>query len=252
MRSYVEQARLRFTGSWLKHHLTRHIRLFRKFKYGFTLAEVLITLGVIGVISAITIPQLIANYQKQITVTQLKAAYQIFSEAIERAKLDFGDPILIPSDIVLSYAGYSDSTDKILELYINPYILGVEKYKGKNRSILTKSKERTYIIPNYDHAYCVPQKGFCYVIWNHTSNYRYLFVDINGSKGPNIAGRDVFAFDLSPAQKAPTFVITGLGLIGSDTYKKCNHNGNNDAWNGVTCARDIILNGWKVPDDYPW
>ncbi len=40
--------------------------------FGFTLAEVLITLGIIGVIAALTLPNLIANYQKKVWATQLK------------------------------------------------------------------------------------------------------------------------------------------------------------------------------------
>ena len=41
-------------------------------KAGFTLTEVLITLGIIGVVAAMTIPNLITNYQKRSTVIQLK------------------------------------------------------------------------------------------------------------------------------------------------------------------------------------
>ena len=39
-----------------------------KTKFGFTLAEVLITLGIIGVVAALTLPSLVTNYQKQVTV----------------------------------------------------------------------------------------------------------------------------------------------------------------------------------------
>ncbi len=42
------------------------------YRKGFTLAEVLITLGIIGVVAAITIPSLITNYQK--TVTSFKSS----------------------------------------------------------------------------------------------------------------------------------------------------------------------------------
>ncbi len=38
-------------------------------KNGFTLAEVLITLGIIGIVAAMTMPALIANYQKKVLVT---------------------------------------------------------------------------------------------------------------------------------------------------------------------------------------
>ena len=39
---------------------------------GFTLAEVLITLGIIGVVAALTIPNLIAGYEKQVTISKLQ------------------------------------------------------------------------------------------------------------------------------------------------------------------------------------
>lgn len=38
----------------------------RKTKNAFTMAEVLITLGIIGIIAALTIPQLIKNYEKRL------------------------------------------------------------------------------------------------------------------------------------------------------------------------------------------
>ena len=47
----------------------------------FTLAEVLITLGIIGVVAAMTMPVLIQNHQEKVTVTRLKKAYSILSQA---------------------------------------------------------------------------------------------------------------------------------------------------------------------------
>lgn len=224
----------------------------RKPSLGFTLAEVLITLGIIGVVAVLTISHLVTNYQKQVTVTKLKAAYQLFSEAIENAKLNFGDPIEIPHDIVLSHAGFSPLSDEILERYINPYIIGVEKYKGRMVRINNTAKDRAFAVNDYSHMYCIPQKEICYDIYNHSTNYRYLFIDINGPKGPNSMGRDCFIFDLSPAQKAPTYVITGLAPIDKDEDSYCNKISNNNIWNGTSCAAKIILNSWKMPDDYPW
>ena len=46
----------------------------KKFK-AFTLAEVLVTLGIIGVVSAMTVPTLMQNYQRQSYVTQLHKVY---------------------------------------------------------------------------------------------------------------------------------------------------------------------------------
>lgn len=50
--------------------------------FGFTLAEVLITLGIIGVVSAITIPNLIANQQKKAIVSGMIEAQSILNQAL--------------------------------------------------------------------------------------------------------------------------------------------------------------------------
>ncbi len=57
-------------------------------KLGFTLAEILITLGIIGVVAAVTIPMLISNYQKRSTETQLKKAYSLLVNASRQAIAD--------------------------------------------------------------------------------------------------------------------------------------------------------------------
>lgn len=61
-------------------------------KSAFTLAEVLITLGIIGVVAAMTIPTLLAKYQEKQTVTKLKQTYSILSQAIRSVQEDVGTP----------------------------------------------------------------------------------------------------------------------------------------------------------------
>ena len=48
----------------------------------FTLAEVLITLGIIGVVAALTMPGLIANYRERVLVTAAKKAYSTITNAL--------------------------------------------------------------------------------------------------------------------------------------------------------------------------
>lgn len=55
---------------------------FRSNITAFTLAEILITLGIIGVVSALAMPSLIAKYQKHQTVVQLKRVYSQLSNAV--------------------------------------------------------------------------------------------------------------------------------------------------------------------------
>ena len=57
-------------------------------KKAFTLAEVLVTLGIIGVVSAMTIPTLVKNHQRKVYVTQLQAVVSLLSQAVDKAIQD--------------------------------------------------------------------------------------------------------------------------------------------------------------------
>lgn len=60
-------------------------------KQAFTLAEVLITLGIIGVVAALTMPALIANHKKTVVETRLAKFYSTMNQAIKMAEADYGD-----------------------------------------------------------------------------------------------------------------------------------------------------------------
>ena len=66
-----------------------------KKRAAFTLAEVLITLGVIGIVAAMTMPTLIANYREKVFVTSAKRGYSVLTNAINKWNADngvVGDP----------------------------------------------------------------------------------------------------------------------------------------------------------------
>lgn len=60
-------------------------------KLAFTLAEVLITLGIIGVVAAITLPTMITKSKKRVIETQLKEYYSMMNQAFKLAENDYGD-----------------------------------------------------------------------------------------------------------------------------------------------------------------
>ena len=62
-------------------------------KKAFTLAEVLITLGIIGVVAAMTLPVLTGKYQKQIKISQLKNIYSPMQRLDTRVKAEYGDTL---------------------------------------------------------------------------------------------------------------------------------------------------------------
>ena len=77
---------------------------------GFTLAEVLITLGIIGVVAALTMPALIGHYKKEETISKLKKAYTILNQAMKRSEVDNG-----------AYEHWGSAFDMGPEEYINKY-----------------------------------------------------------------------------------------------------------------------------------
>ena len=54
-------------------------------KYAFTLAEVLITLGIIGVVSAMTIPSVVQKQREKETIAKLRVAQSILTNAVKNA-----------------------------------------------------------------------------------------------------------------------------------------------------------------------
>ena len=175
-----------------------------RMKKGFTLAEVLVTLGIIGVVSAMTVPSLMQNHQKKTYVTQLHKVYNEIQQAFLQYKTD-------KNALTLAEAGFTSQTD------VNSFL------KNYFRTVTICHKLEEPCIPNADYrnlnggsvsgggvenvknwwgnvdcavlgsgaAICIESlsghgTSGSGVKWSH------ILIDTNGMKGPNIGGRDVF------------------------------------------------------------
>ena len=98
-------------------------------RYAFTLAEVLITIGIIGVVAAITIPTLITNYQKKVTVNRLKQTYSIIEQAVKRSEAENGD---------ISSWDFNMPSDERFEKYLAPYLHIIQR--SSSESLLSDKK----------------------------------------------------------------------------------------------------------------
>ena len=77
-------------GEGNREPLTPHPSRFTRTKAAFTLAEVLITLGIIGVVAAMTLPALVQNYKKQAVETKLAKFYSTINQAIAQSEVENG------------------------------------------------------------------------------------------------------------------------------------------------------------------
>lgn len=217
-----------------------HFQPFKQIKNrsGFTLAEVLITLGIIGVVAALTLPNLVAKYQEMVAVVRLKKAYSTLANAINKAMADEG------------YSNYAEMFNSNTEAEVADKIFAqlniVErcayntngcggkyriKYKNKKNdgkggiAAGTMSSERA-ILPDgtiigivsekrgsgsdcrweyqthktdSDGNWISDGKGG----WEMKDNVSYLcaeiFIDTDGPKGKNQFGYDNFSIEVKPA-----------------------------------------------------
>lgn len=89
------------------------------------------------------------------------------------------------------------------------------------------------------------------------SNSVTLLVDINGSKGPNVNGRDVFWFTFYGGGNSSTTPegVTTMNANNGKFVPQCSTNTMEDnkaacKESGSCCTSIIMANGWKIPDDY--
>ena len=194
-------------GEWIKEILKRvqddinislkrtysHINLFTYSPYkkaAFTLAEVLVTLGIIGVVSAMTVPTLMQNHQRKVYVTQLHKIYN----QLQQAALQYTND---RNALNLTEAGINseDAAANFVKTYFNviqdcgtdqtPCFPSTGEYKKlSGATITTWYPKRHFVLADGTSlgTYYSLSNGAIVEFW----------VDTNGTKGPNIVGRDFF------------------------------------------------------------
>lgn len=225
----------------------------------FTLAEVLITIGIIGVVASLTLPVLVANYKKQVTVTQLKKAYTEISQAIKLSELQNGD--------VSSWEFTLSGTDF--------YYRYLQNYFIKNKEVQNRKLKNEYIVNNLNgtkctsEVWCTQQDSF-YIYLNNGSimgimthgkqgKYKSVTIDINGFKKPNQLGKDFFVFSIiSPDGLVPYgYKDGGISGMSYNTFDRNKLKSSvdyacNARHKGIWCSALIMTDGWEIKDDYPW
>lgn len=167
---------------------------------GFTLAEVLVTLGIIGVVSAMTVPTLMQNYQRKTYLTQLHKVYNEVQQASLKYMTD-KNAINLREAGLIDAANMKEFTQNYFKIVNN---CGTEikqpcfadSYKNLN-GVSTASKQNwdqsssvtlasgASILIDAPDSYSKTVNGF-------TSYYGHMLIDINGLQGPNVGGRDMF------------------------------------------------------------
>lgn len=228
-------------------------------KNAFTLAEVLVTLGIIGVVAAMTLPVLIQSYKNHIVETRLQKFYSIMNQAIKMAEVEHGDKKLWYEDtggLELDADGKPIAgSSKVLTWY-NTYLA---KYITTTKITVASNGIPTFYLAD----------GSAFAPSNVQESRDWKFFPGSPEKCNSRYkieyeryGRCMFHFEFYPISKSSVwkylydkgFEPTLYEWDGTENWLR------NDSQRGcylsnsshVYCTGIIWYNGWKIPKDYPW
>jgi prepilin-type N-terminal cleavage/methylation domain-containing protein len=207
---------------------------------GFTLAEVLIALVVIGIIAAITVPTLIQRYQDQAIKSALKKNYSVLKSALDKYQVDNGERLL-STDMKMRQL-----KSKIISYFnVSKDCGDADCYYSTNKDLYnTYNNKRNINYTNFDDGQFILQDGTFVMIENpdNGNNYtanKYISVDVNGiNKKPNRLGKDLFMFQLTNKGE-----LLPMGAKGTDYYSETDEycsNISTSNMNGAGCTAKVL------------
>ena len=212
----------------------------------FTLAETLITLGIIGVVAAMTIPNLMTAFAKHRVETQLVKFYSTMNQAMRMSVADNGTP----EGWVVSGKTYTyDENVEFLETYISPYLKhgGYEKCIRNNKVHVCLT-----LLTGEFFAFRIDHNGgdIIYYIDGVVENgspknsFWFQFSKNTGKSGDDTINSQNFIEPYIWSWDGTDEDLKNNTTLGC--YKGCN-----PAYCHY-CTKLIQLNSWKIPSDYPW
>ena len=237
-------------------------------KTGFTLAEVLITLGIIGVVAAMTIPTLITNYQKKQFEAQFAKTYSTIMNGFRLYLADQYCTTSVCSPIQDYYLeAYDENYTNIDKMFNSAF--KVSKICRGNDEISECMPEKMYGIDGEEVDMNTPTEKYSVIFADGSSltgvggfyGALLLLMDTNGPSAPNTYGKDLFMFvmDVSTVRQAhlPLMFPWGDSNAGPSWWSPwhedasmCGEKGQkikpSDNTNGQGCGARIIEEGFKI------
>ncbi len=226
----------------------------RNDRFGFTLAEVLITLGIIGVVAALTLPAVINNTEKKERQEALKKAYSTLQQALLMYQNDIGE---VPTKSTFNKE-FAALKNALLPYFKGAIDCGVGTESDNSACVYSHSGETNNPYRNYtntsevsstkfDDGQYIVTDGMMYFFENELmSTVIYVSVDVNGLKKlPNRWGHDLFTFELTDTGKfLPMGAVGTMYEKNADSY--CSKT-STSSLNGIACTNRALYDQsfWK-------
>ncbi len=212
-------------------------------KKGFTIAEVLITLGIIGIVTVITLPTLIAKHRKNLIETRLKNFYTTINQAIKMAEADYGDKKDWFSPLPEECESDKDSQNCLQTFY--------DKYLKKYLIVHKVFYNTEYKDDNFNSLWIYFANGSGVKLKYAGHDYIFYPEAAKMQDENRINCKDRFYFGFYPNTTVES-IVQNYRNKGIEPYINSNWDGTReDLINKRYCAKLIQLNNWQIPDDYP-
>jgi prepilin-type N-terminal cleavage/methylation domain-containing protein len=173
-------------------------------KKGFKLSEVLITLAIIGVVASLTNPAVVKNYQKTQTIAKLKKAWTTINQAYNQSQAQNGMYQTWDKGFDIGAAEYFNrywkpyfKLQKICTSYSDCGYKSITPWKHTNGNTNTTNfvnlNSRVTFLTTDVILFVIFASGGT-LVPGESVERSSIIVDLNGSKEPNVLGRDLFYF----------------------------------------------------------
>ncbi len=230
-------------------------------KKGFTLAEVLITLGIIGVISAMTIPALQTKINRSKVETIFKEDYSIIQQVLKMAEAQDASIETIPNSNVEAlktwFKRYMEPNMKTVSVCYNTAgcwaNTGTKTLQGNNvkfdrKNVGIGNDIITIRLTNGSNLnFDVYNSGeYKQIFGIETTNLDtfVIFIDTNGDNQPNVVGKDIYVL----VWKEGSLLPAGNDVSTDEVNKNCSMTATGQNA-GYYCAKRLMNNNWKIPKD---
>lgn len=241
-------------------------------KKGFTLVEVVLTLSIIGVIAATTIPTMIHYTNKKATIEQLKKSAATLNQAIYNATITNGElntwswqtddgifnimqNVITPrlnvgymcsgSTGTNSHCVYKIQTLGGNEEDIDKAFIAKTRVLLNDGSLVAFTDANSFLSPDSsegddgdDDSIDKPTNSVCNWGGNPKTLCGVFMVDVNGNKKPNMVGKDIFYYGVYLSG-----TVLPYGANEGDEFIEQNCTAGSS---GTTCAAKITRNSWDV------
>ena len=227
----------------------------------------LITLAIIGVVAAMTIPTLISDYKKSIIETRLAKFYSAVNQAIKLSEIDNGnlatwDELEIEINVDGNGNDVNPTTNTLewYDKYLASYLKTIKIEKPEN------DRDGQLLVYFHDGS-MVGISGASWTYYPYASDYSSSQFNEDGvtDRDKTVCGRKYFTFYFNPAHAQTNPTLKYHKNKGLEPYAQ-SWDGTEDGLKNQSkvgcnkdasvepafCTKVIQLNNWKIPADYPF